>query len=101
MKTAYPVIFTKLTKGYATYAPDFPFDTQGCDLADATEMARDAMGIMGVDMEDSQKPLPKPSDHNTLICNADEFVSMVDIDFTAYRTENERLAAFEYATTVI
>jgi predicted RNase H-like HicB family nuclease len=90
MKTAYPVIFTKLPNGYAAHAPDFPLDTQGDDLAEAIEMARDAIGIMGIDMEDDKKPLPKPSPPENIQCEADELVSMVDIDFTEYRRANER-----------
>ena len=90
MKTAFPVIFSKLSDGYIAHVPDFPLDTQGDDLAEAIEMARDAIGIMGIDMEDDRKPLPKPSDHESVICEAGEFVSMVDIDFTEYRKANER-----------
>ena len=90
MRTAYPVIFTKLPDGYAAYAPDFPLDTQGGDLAEAIEMARDAIGIMGIDMEDDKKPLPKPSAPESVARGAGELVSMVDIDFTEYRRANER-----------
>ena len=90
MKTAYPVIFTKLSDGYAAHAPDFPLDTQGDDLAEAIEMARDAIGIMGIDIEDDKEPLPKPSPHESIICKTGEFVSMVDIDFAEYRRANER-----------
>jgi len=90
MKTAYPVIFTKLADGFAAHAPDFPLDTQGDTLAGAIEMARDAIGIIGIDMEDDKKPLPKPSDPKNVTCEAGEFISMVDIDFTEYRRANER-----------
>ena len=90
MKTAYPVIFTKLADGYTAHIPDFPIDTQGDDIADAIEMARDAIGIMGIDMEDDEKPLPTPSNLESITCEAGEFVSMVDIDFMEYRRANER-----------
>ena len=90
MKTAYPVIFTKLADGYAVHAPDFPLDTQGSDLTEAIEMARDAIGIMGIDMEDEQKMLPKPSNPENVTCETGGFVSMVDIDFTEYRRANEK-----------
>lgn len=89
MKTAYPAIFTKLTEGYAAHVPDFPLDTQGDCLAEAIEMARDAIGIMGIDIEDDNKPLPEPSAPGSLTCGAGEFISMVDIDFTEYRRANE------------
>jgi predicted RNase H-like HicB family nuclease len=90
MKTAYPVIFTKLPDGYVAHAPDFPLDTQGDDLAEAIEMARDAIGIMGIDMEDDKKCLPKPSSPEEVTCEEGQFVSMVDIDFVEYRKANER-----------
>jgi predicted RNase H-like HicB family nuclease len=36
--------------------------TQGRDLAEAIHMARDAIGIMGIDVRDDGKELPCPSD---------------------------------------
>jgi len=90
MKTAYPVIFTKLSDGFAAHAPDFLIDTQGDDLAEAIEMARDAIGIVGIDMEDDKKLLPYPSAIDDLRCEKDEFISMVDIDFSEYRRANEQ-----------
>ncbi len=90
MRTAYPVIFTKLPDGYVAYAPDFPLNTQGEDLAEAIEMARDAIGIMGIDLEDDKKPLPKPSALKDIKCETGEFISMVDIDFAEYRRANDQ-----------
>jgi len=90
MKTAYPVVFTKLPDGYAAYVPDFPLDTQGDSLAEAIEMARDAIGLMGIDIEDDDKPIPFPSGLESVTCDEGEFVSMVDIDFTEYRRSYER-----------
>jgi len=90
MKTAYPVIFTKLDDGYAVHVPDFPLDTQGDTLAEAIEMARDAIGIMGIDLEDEKKPLPAPSAVERMTCGQDEFISLVDIDFAVYRRAHER-----------
>ena len=90
MKKVYPVVFTKLDEGYMAYVTDMDINTQGDDLAEAIEMARDAIGIMGIDMEDDGKPIPPPSAVKTIKVKTDEFVSMVDIDFTAYRRANER-----------
>jgi predicted RNase H-like HicB family nuclease len=89
MKKAYPVVFTKLEDGYAAYVPDMDIDTQGNDLAEAIEMARDAIGIMGIDMEDDKKELPVPSTPGNIKHKAEEIISMVDIDFTAYRRKND------------
>ena len=91
MKAVFPVIFTRLEEGgYMAFSPDFQINTQGETLADAIEMARDAIGIMGIDMEDNNKTIPTPSSPHDITCAADEIVSMIDIDFTAYRRANER-----------
>ena len=89
MKAVYPVIFTNLGDGFMAYVPDFEINTQGDSLAEAIEMARDAIGIMGIDMEDEGKQLPYASDVSALSVDAGSFVSMVDVDFTEYRRKND------------
>lgn len=89
MKSVYPVILKPEADGFAVYIPDFDANTQGETIADAIEKARDAIGIMGVDMEDDKKPLPTPSDLKTVKAGANEIVSLVDIDFKEYRRKNE------------
>ena len=54
MKTAYPVKFTRLDDGYMVYVPDMDAYTQGDSLTEAIDMARDVIGLMGVDMEDDK-----------------------------------------------
>ncbi len=89
MKVVYPVIFSKLAdSGFMAYVPDLEINTQGEDLAEAIAMARDAIGIVGIDMEDDGKELPVASvqvDHDPA-----DIVSFVDVDLTAYRRANER-----------
>ena len=58
MKVVYPVIFTQLDDGYMAYSPDFEINTQGDNLTDAIEMMRDAIGLMGIDMQDDKKRNP-------------------------------------------
>lgn len=89
MKSVYPVILKSDSGGFAVYIPDFDANTQGETIADAIEQARDAIGIMGVDMEDDKKTLPTPSDVKTIKTGANEIVSLVDIDFKEYRRKNE------------
>ena len=55
MKMVYPVVFTQTDSGYVIHVPDMDIDTQGRDLAEAIHMARDAIGIMGIDMQDDGK----------------------------------------------
>jgi len=89
MKTAYPVIFKKIDEGYLASAPDFPLDTHGSCLADAIAMARDAIGIMGISLQDDDSSIPTASNILDIECEDDDIVSMVDIDFAAYRRQVE------------
>ncbi|GHV46594.1 hypothetical protein FACS189499_02160 [Clostridia bacterium] len=89
MKTAYPVVFTKIPEGYMASVPDFPLDTHGVDWADAIYMARDAIGITGVSLQDGGTPLPAPSSPESVERNEGDIVSMVDIDFAEYRRAND------------
>lgn len=89
MKLVYPVVFTKLEDGgYMAYVPDLQINTQGEDLPEAISMARDAIGLVGIDMENDGKPFPAPS--NNVEHPADAIVSLVDVDLLAYRRANER-----------
>ena len=85
VKISYPVILTPDEKGYIVYIPDFDANTQGEDLTDAVRMARDAIGLMGIDMEDDKKPLPIPSDVKNIKSKKDDIVVLVDVDFSEYR----------------
>lgn len=90
MKLVYPVVFTRLDDGYMAYVPDLEINTQGNSLAEAIEMARDAIDVMGIDMEDDNKPIPEPSDLSQISYGMNEIVSIIDIDLTAYRRANEQ-----------
>ena len=54
-------------------------------------MARDAIGIAGVVLEDRGEKLPEASGYEKTLKDAPEgaMVSFVDIDFTEYRRKNE------------
>ena len=90
MKYASPVIFSEGASHIIAYIPDFDINTQGQNFAEAIEMARDAIGIMGIDMEDEKETLPVPSDINE-VAKEDEsdIVSLVDVDFSEYRRKND------------
>ncbi len=98
MKQVYPVIFTTLDSGYMAYVPDFEINTQGDDLAQAIEMARDAIGLMGIDMEDEQSVLPSPSPISSLKTAPNEIITLVDVDFTEYRRKNDMRAVKKNCT---
>lgn len=95
MKTAYPVIFTQTNDKKNTVlieVPDFQILTEGFGMVNAIEMARDAIGLSGITMEDVGKEIPEPTNVHDIDIEKAEFknagqsmVSMVDIDFIVYR----------------
>ena len=72
-------------KGFTVYIPDFDIYTQGSDLSEAMEMARDAIGLMGIDMEDDGKTLPSPTAAQNVKTADGDLFSFVDVDFAEYR----------------
>ena len=89
MKVVYTVVFTKLEDGFMAYVPDMQINTQGDNLAEAIEMARDAIGLMGIDMQDEKKELPIPSAIDDIKHEENEFISLVDIDLKEYRRAHD------------
>ncbi len=96
MKTAYPVIFTKAGDVILIEIPDLEILSEGKDFANAIEMARDAIGITGISMEDHGELIPTPSDISDIDISKGTFanegigyLSMVDIDFMVYRRKND------------
>lgn len=91
MKGVYPTILTKDGNGYVVHVPDFRIVTEGSDLADAIFMARDAIGIMGIELKDEGKPLPEAHSRN-FYTEPGDIVTLVDVDFTEYRKKNDNRA---------
>ena len=91
MKAAYPIVMTKDEDWVVVYVPDFDIGTQGKDYADAMYMARDAIGLMGITMEDDGEAIPEASDlEKVTAAHAGEgVVTLVDVDFTEYRKAND------------
>jgi len=91
MKKAYPVVMTQGEKFVVVFVPDFNINTQGVDIPDAIEMSRDAIGIMGIDMQDDGEALPEASNFADVQANAPAggIVSLVDVDFAEYRRKND------------
>ena len=48
MKTVFPIILTPADVGYVVTIPDLNINTEGSSVADAIEMARDAIGLWGI-----------------------------------------------------
>lgn len=90
MKAAYPIIMSQGAEYIIVYVPDFDINTQGTDYADAIEMARDAIGLMGIDMQDEKEPIPCPSDMSAISReHAEDIITLVDVDFADYRRKND------------
>ena len=95
MKNSYPIVMTPddAEGGYVVYIPDFDINTEGDTLTEAIEMARDAIGLMGIDMEDNHKVLPSPTPLYEVKKETEgDIVTLVDVDFTEYRRQNEQRA---------
>ncbi|MBQ9599853.1 MAG: type II toxin-antitoxin system HicB family antitoxin [Clostridia bacterium] len=88
MKRVYPVIFTSCPESVLVYVPDFNIDTEGKDYADAIEMARDAICITAVSIEDDGDTLPEPSAVDTVKAKKGSIVTLVDVDVEDYRQKN-------------
>lgn len=89
MKRSYPIVLMPEERGYTVFIPDFNINTQGDNLTEAIEMSRDAIGLMGIDMEDDGKSIPAASAIRDVMCKSKEIVSLVDVDFAEYRRKND------------
>lgn len=99
MKNVYPIILTQGKEFIVVYIPDFDINTQGSTMAEAIEMARDAIGIMGIDMQDDHEELPAPSNINDVKAKfTNDIVTLVDVDFAEYRRKNDMRAVKKNCT---
>ena len=95
MKQVYPVIFTQLDDKKHTVlieVPDLEILTEGFGMPNAIEMARDAIGLKVITMEDQKEKIPNPrmikeidALQGTFAQEGEGPVSMVDVDFAEYR----------------
>ena len=90
MKLAYPVTLIKDGKFIVVDVPDFDITTQGLDYSDAIAMARDAIGIVGITLEDDGKEIPVPSDITQIKKEKEsDILTLVDVDFKEYRKKHD------------
>lgn len=99
MKQVYPTFIVNMNDNSAhpflVFVPDMTIYTEGSDFADAIQMARDAIGLSGLSMEEHKEPLPIPSTPEKAIQIAKQdtevldfstgLLTYVDVDFTEYR----------------
>lgn len=92
MRNVYPVFFTKANDCILVEVPDLQILSEGNDMNDAIDMARDAIELKCVSMEDAKEEIPSPSDisllntaNGTFAEEGETVISFVDIDSTEYR----------------
>ena len=99
MKQVYPTFIVNTNDGsehpFLVCVPDMEIFTEGDTLADAIEMARDAIGATGISMEDNKEEFPVPSDQADAIEKVKQnmedidfskgILTYVDVDFSEYR----------------
>ena len=91
MKQVYPIILTPDAPGYLVYIPDLNINTEGNTLGEAIDMARDAIGMWGMAEQDMGREIPAPATLEPKH-GAKDIVTLVDIDFDAYRRASENRA---------
>ena len=96
-RIVYPIIISEEKDGLYVSIPDFEVATQGESIADAIVMARDAIGLMGIDLQDEGKELPSPysKDYET---KEGDIVTLVDVDFAEYRKKVDNRAVKKNCT---
>ena len=92
MKQVYPVILhPEIEGGFYVSIPDLDIGTQGETVAECIDMARDAIGLWGICEQDAGRVIPVPS-ALTHPHEVSELVTLVDIDFDAYRRAQDMRA---------
>ncbi len=92
----YPVIFTQTNDCILVEVPDLQILTEASSMENAIEMARDAISVTIVSMEDKQEIIPAPTKmsdvditHSTFSNLGESFSSLVDADVNEYRRKIE------------
>lgn len=89
MKQAYPITIQRDENFYVVFIPDFEINTQGETIAEAMEMARDAIGMCGCYKQDENVEIPVPSRIEKIQKEDTDIVTLVDVDFDEYRKKHE------------
>ena len=97
VREVYPIIISEEKDGYYVFIPDFEISTQGENVADAIMMARDAIGLMGIDFQDDGKEIPIPNSA-TFKLEDNDIVTLVDVDFAEYRKRVDNRAVKKNCT---
>ncbi len=99
-KNTYPTFIKENGKIFSVYVPDLDIYTEGKNLTDAIEMARDAIGLKGITLEDEGGDVPLPSSPDIALRKAENetddifnystgLLTFVDVNFTEYRLKHD------------
>ena len=108
-RRAYPAFIKENAGNYLVYVPDMGIYTEGNSFENAIEMARDAIGLKGIDFEDDNKPFPVMSTPEEALRKAKEdadedfdysdgIMTYVDVDFATYRSRMKNKAVKKNCT---
>lgn len=86
-KLFYPAVFHKAEEGgFWISFPDLPeCFSEGDDMAQAYEMASDALGLAITSREAVKEPVPEASDPSSVEVDADSFLMVMEFDMLAYQ----------------
>ncbi|MBP1562416.1 MAG: type II toxin-antitoxin system HicB family antitoxin [Oscillospiraceae bacterium] len=100
MKLIYPVIIIPTGENdYFVRIPDMDIATQGNSIENAIDMARDAICLTAVDMQEDGKPLPAASDISAVTSEEKRaIITLVDADVTAYKRMLDKRAVRKNVT---
>ena len=93
-KLFYPAIFHKAEEGgFWVSFPDFPEClTDGDDMAQAYEMAVDALGLALADMIDNNEQVPAASVPDQIDIEPDSYLVIVEFDYLEYQKKHNSRA---------
>ena len=93
-KLFYPAIFHKAEEGgFWVSFPDFPEClTDGDDMAQAYEMAVDALGLALADMIDNNQQVPAASVPDQIDIEPDSYLVIVEFDYLEYQKKHNSRA---------
>lgn len=98
MKFVYPILLTAAGNDYIVDIPDFNISTEGKNIADAIDMARDAICLTGITYQDDNIAIPAASDIKDIIAKDNQILTLVDCDFDEYRKSIDNKAVKKNCT---
>lgn len=90
----YPAIFHRAEEGgFWISFPDLPeCFTEGDDMAQAYEMAVNALGLALTSREAEKEPIPEPTTPSDITIEKDSFLVVIEFDMLTYKKKNNSRA---------